>query len=72
MQAKYYHLNMDDAESCISSLKNEEWLSNWLKDFESWTHIIKNVRQGQIYESNELVFFEENFGEWAMRLLGER
>ena len=56
-------------DECISTLKNEKWMQLWLNVGENWMDIISNIKPGEIYEEQYIVFYEETFNLWAARLL---
>ena len=44
-------------------------MPNFLKTTTVWNEIIQNVKTGAIYDGEYIAFFNENFYDWAMRLL---
>lgn len=69
MNARFYKQDETEMDKCISTLKNEDWMQLWLQIGENWMDVITNIKPGQIYEENHMVFFEETFNLWAARLL---
>ena len=68
MKARFYHLDETIMDSCLTTLKDEEWFLEWINDGENWKEILNTIKAGQIYEENHIVFFEETFNLWAARL----
>ena len=68
MQARFYKCDEQEMNDCISSLKEEEWFKSWMKTPTNWMDALANVKAGQIYENEYVIFFEENFYNWGMRL----
>ena len=69
MNARFYKQDETEMDKCISTLKDEGWMQAWLNAGENWMDIISNIKPGQIYEGNYIVFYEETFNLWAARLL---
>ena len=71
MKAVFYKCNMADTDVIISSLKKEKWIQLWLNEGTNWMDIINNIKAGQVYDDEYVVFYEETFNLWAARLLKE-
>ncbi|MBQ5474747.1 MAG: hypothetical protein IIT65_08580 [Lachnospiraceae bacterium] len=69
MRARFYKLDEKVVDKCISSLKNERWMQNWLNAGENWIDLVTNLKQGEIYDGEYVVFYKETFDAWANRLL---
>ena len=69
MKARFYKQDEKEMDECISTLKNEKWMQLWLNTGENWMDIISNIKPGEIYEEQYIVFYEETFNLWAARLL---
>ena len=69
MRAKYYKLDEQTMYDCISQLKEEERIQDWLHKMENWAFIINNIKSGAIYDKQHVVFFNETFNLWAEHLL---
>lgn len=69
MKARFYKQDEKEMDECISTLKNEKWMQLWLNTGENWMDIISNIKPGEIYEGQYIVFYEETFNLWAARLL---
>lgn len=68
MRAKHYNINEAPMINLISVLKNEKWMQEYLKQPSIWQEVINICKPGAVYE-NEIIFFDESFFNWAMRLL---
>lgn len=71
MRARFYKLDEKVMDKCISSLKKEKWMQNWLNSGENWLNLVANLKQGQVYDGEYVIFYEETFNRWADRLLKE-
>ena len=71
MKAVFYKCNMAGTDAIISSLKKEKWMQLWLNEGTNWMDIINNIKAGQVYDDEYVVFYEETFNLWAARLLKE-
>ena len=69
MRARFYKLDEEAMDKCISSLKKEKWMQNWLNTGENWLNLVANLKQGQVYDGEYVIFYEETFNRWADRLL---
>lgn len=69
MHAVFYKIPRTEMDKMISTLGNEKWMQNFLNDFKSWTEVLKNLKAGDVYDNEYVVFFKEPFNEWAFRLL---
>ena len=69
MRARFYKCNEEEIDEIISTLKKEEWMQLWLAQGENWMDIIANIKPGQVYDNEYVVFYEETFNLWAARLL---
>lgn len=69
MRARFYKCNEKIMDDTISTLKTEGWMKTWFRCAENWVDVIENLKPGQFYDKQYVVFFEETFNEWAIRLL---
>lgn len=69
MSARFYKCDENEMDDCIGTLRNEEWMQKWLMDGNNWIAIITNIKAGQVYENEYVVFYDETFNKWAARLL---
>ena len=69
MKARFYKCDETEMDNIISVLKNEKWMELWLQQGENWIDIINNIKPGQIYDEEYVIFYEETFNLWAARLL---
>ena len=69
MRARFYKCNEKIMDDTISTLKIEGWMKTWFRCAENWVDVIENLKPGQFYDKQYVVFFEETFNEWAIRLL---
>ena len=69
MEARFYKCNEEEMNQIISTLKDEEWMQLWLSQGENWMDVMANIKPGQIYDNEYVVFYEETFNLWAKRLL---
>ena len=68
MNARFYKCDEIEMDECIGTLKDEKWFQLWLNEGANWMDIITNIKAGQIYEGQYVVFFEEPFNKWATRI----
>jgi len=54
---------------CLSTLKDEKWMQLWLNTGENWIDVINNIKPGQVYDDQYVIFYDETFNKWAARLL---
>ena len=69
MNAKFDQLPLEETDKMISSLSNEEWVTPFLSDPQNWCDIVQTVKAGAIHEGEGVVFYNETFFSWVMRLL---
>lgn len=72
MKARFYNLNETIMDECLSTLKEEKWMKIWLSNGENWITIIQNIKPGQIYDNQYVIFYSETFNIWAARLFKEK
>lgn len=68
MQACFYKLPKDEMDKMLSSFKQESWMQSFLLNGDNWINIVQNLKAGGQVEDS-IIFFEETFNIWAMRLL---
>ena len=49
-------------------LKEEAWMKVWLEAKQNWTDALNNVKPGTVFEDQYIVFYDEPFSTWAMKL----
>ena len=69
MTARFYHCDEEEMDNCISSLKDESWMKLWLLEGQNWIDVLNNIKPGNVYEEEYVIFYEETFNLWAARLL---
>lgn len=69
MKARFYKCDETEMDEIISTLKDEKWMQLWLQQGENWMDVMANIKPGQIYDDEYVVFYEETFNLWAARLL---
>ena len=69
MRARFYKCDEEEMNNIISILKEEEWMQLWLDKGENWVDVIQNIKPGQIYDGEYVIFYKETFNLWAARLL---
>lgn len=69
MRARFYECNEEEMDNIISILKKEEWMQSWLDNGENWIDVIQNIKSGQVYDGEYVIFYKETFNLWAARLL---
>lgn len=69
MRARFYKCNEEEMDNIISILKEEEWMQLWLDNGENWVDVIQNIKPGQVYDDEYVIFYKETFNLWAARLL---
>ena len=71
MHAKYYQCHIGRLDELISQLRKYPQIQLWLSRGENWMDLISTLKVGERYEDGNIVFFQEPFNNWAMRLLKE-
>lgn len=69
MRAAYLEYPMAAADELISELKAEKWLKNFLNDADSWISLVNNVKAGEVYNNEHVIFYDEPINHWIVRLL---
>lgn len=69
MTARFYHCDEEEMDNCISSLQDESWMKLWLLEGQNWIDVLNNIKPGNVYEEEYVIFYEETFNLWAARLL---
>ena len=69
MRARFYECNEEEMDNIISILKEEEWMQSWLDNGKNWVDVIQNIKPGQVYDGEYVIFYKETFNLWAARLL---
>lgn len=70
MKARFYKCDEKEMDDCISTLKDKAWLQVWMQSAQNWIDVLNNIKPGEIYDGQYVVFFEEPFNVWAVRLFG--
>jgi hypothetical protein len=55
-------------DEMLSSFKQEPWMQLFLLNGDNWVNIVQNLKAG-IQIDDSIIFFEETFNTWAIRLL---
>lgn len=71
MTAKFYKFNdeLTQIEKSIMTLRDISWAQNWYNSKQTWVDVLNNVKIGNIYDNDIIVFYKENFFLWATRLI---
>lgn len=72
MRARFYECNEEEMDNIISILRKEKWMQSWLDNGENWVDVIQNIKPGQVYDGEYVIFYKETFNLWAARLLRGR
>ena len=59
MRAAYLKCPIEPMDNLISELKGENWLKSFLNSAESWMDIVSNVKAGEVYNLEHVIFYEE-------------
>ena len=60
MKARFYKLDEQVMNDCLSTLKEEKWMQLWLSTGENWMDVINNIKPGQVYDDQYVIFFKNN------------
>ena len=69
MRARFYKLNEKVMDECIGTLRQCQWMQDFLKDGKSWAEIVNICKAGAIYDETYVIFFTEPFNIWVHRLI---
>ena len=69
MRAAYLKYLTAAADELISELKAEKWLKAFLNNADSWFSLVNNVKAGEIYNNEHIIFYDEPINQWIVRLL---
>lgn len=69
MRACFYKADQAVMNECISSLRSEPWIKEYLKDGNNWKELVTTVKGGAIYEETNIVFYSETVNNWITRLI---
>lgn len=69
MRATYLEYSMAAADKLISELKAEKWLKVFLNNADSWISLVNNVKAGEVYNNEHIIFYNEPLNQWIVRLL---
>lgn len=69
MRARFYKCDESIMDNTLKTLKNESWMKIWFATPQNWIDAIENLKVGQFYDKQYVIFYEENFYDWATRLL---
>lgn len=69
MRAAYLEYPMAAADELISELKAEKWLKAFLDNADSWISLVNNVKAGEVYNNEHVIFYDEPINHWIVRLL---
>ena len=69
MRAAYLEYPMAAADELIGELKAEKWLKNFLDNADSWISLVNNVKAGEVYNNEHVIFYDEPINHWIVRLL---
>lgn len=70
MKACYFGCELETANKLIQSLTEEEWLSDYLCDSNSWIEALENLKTGEILD-NSVIFYKDSFFMWVNNLLND-
>ena len=68
MRATYLEYPMAAADELISELKTEKWLKVFLNNADSWISLVNNVKAGEVYNNEHVIFYDEPINQWIVRL----
>ena len=69
MRARYYKADETFIDNYISTLRDCEWMQEYLDNGANWIEIIEKCKIGAIYEEDCIVLFNETYHAWIKRLL---
>lgn len=71
MGATFYKFTDELAqmEQSIMTLRDVDWAQSWYNNGQTWIDVLHNMKPGNIYNNDTIVFYEENFFLWATRLI---
>ena len=69
MRAAYLEYPMAAADELLSELKTEKWLKVFLDNADSWISLVNNVKAGEVYNNEHIIFYNEPLNQWIVRLL---
>ena len=69
MRAAYLKYPMVAADELLSELKAEKWLKVFLDNADSWISLVNNVKAGEVYNNEHVIFYNEPINQWIVRLL---
>ena len=69
MRAAYLEYPMAAADELLSELKTEKWLKVFLDNADSWISLVNNVKAGEVYNNEHIIFYNEPINQWIVRLL---
>lgn len=69
MRAAYLEYPIAAADELISELKAEKWLKVFLDNADSWISLVNNVKAGEVYNNEHIIFYDEPINKWIVRLL---
>lgn len=69
MHAKYYRCDEQYLVNVIGQLNMNPRIIEWYRKAENWIDVLNSLKAGEKYEDGNIVFFQEPFNMWIVRLL---
>lgn len=69
MRARFYKCDETIMDNSLSTLKNEKWMQDWFKVIQNWLDAINELKCGVFLDEKFVVFYEETFYHWCIRLM---
>lgn len=69
MRAAYFKYDMNSADNLIMQLKEQDQIQSYLNKAENWIDIVNNVKAGEVYNTEYVIFYDEPINHWIVRLL---
>ena len=69
MRAVYLQYATKPMDDLIMQLRGQEWMQSYLDKAENWIDIVNNVKAGEVYNMEHVIFYDEPINHWIVRLI---
>lgn len=73
MKARYYKLDETPLNEALESLQKYDWMQNFISNGHNWLKMLTDIKPAEFLEEEKtIIFYEEAFNKWVVRLLSRK